>query len=152
MRVTTFLFPFILLLLWRCSSQPAVKADDQLLAQVYNKNLYASELADVVPEGTNPTDSSLLVTAFVQRWIRDQLLMYEAERNIPKDLNIDELVRDYRASLAAEKAAQYAASNAELEQRLRVLEQIVTDGGVQTAAQIEALRDQKRLEAGVKVK
>ena len=26
-------------------------------------------------------------------------LMYEAERNIPKDLNIDELVRDYRASL-----------------------------------------------------
>ena len=25
--------------------------------------------------------------------------MYEAERNIPKDLNIDELVRDYRASL-----------------------------------------------------
>jgi hypothetical protein len=44
-------------------------------------------------------------------------------------------------SLAAEKAAQYAASNAELEQRVRVLEQIVTDGGVQTAAQIEALRD-----------
>ena len=42
--------------------------------------------------------------------------------------------------LAAEKAAQYAASNAELEQRVRVLEQIVTDGGAQTAAQIEALR------------
>ena len=29
---------------------------------------------------------------------------------------------------------------AELEQRVRVLEQIVTDGGAQTAAQIEALR------------
>jgi hypothetical protein len=43
--------------------------------------------------------------------------------------------------LAAEKAAQYAASNAELEQRVRVLEQIVTDGGMQTAAQIEALRE-----------
>ena len=28
----------------------------------------------------------------------------------------------------------------ELEQRVRVLEQIVTDGGAQTAAQIEALR------------
>lgn len=41
---------------------------------------------------------------------------------------------------AAEKAAQYAASNAELELRVRVLEQIVTDGGMQTAAQIEALR------------
>jgi len=52
-----------------------------------------------------------------------------------KQLHVD-------AALAAEKAAQYAASNAELEQRLRVVEQIVTDGGAQTAAQIEALRQQ----------
>ena len=47
---------------------------------------------------------------------------------------------DADVRLAAEKAAQYATSNAELEQRVRVLEQIVTDGGMQTAAQIEALR------------
>lgn len=44
------------------------------------------------------------------------------------------------ANLAAEKAAQYAARTHELEERVRVLEQIVTDGGAQTAAQIEALR------------
>jgi len=31
------------------------------------------------------------------------------------------------------------------EARLRVLEQIATDSGVQTAAQIEALRDQARI-------
>jgi hypothetical protein len=47
---------------------------------------------------------------------------------------------DCEMRLAAEKAAQYAASNSELEQRVRVLEQIVTDGGIHTAAQIEALR------------
>lgn len=41
----------------------------------------------------------------------------------------------------AEKAAQYASRTAELEQRVRVLEQIVTDGGYQTATQIEALRE-----------
>jgi hypothetical protein len=41
---------------------------------------------------------------------------------------------------AAEKAAQYASRSHELEERVRVLEQIVTDGGAQTAAQIEALR------------
>ena len=41
---------------------------------------------------------------------------------------------------AAEKAAQYASRSNELEQRVGVLEQIVTDGGVETAAQIEALR------------
>jgi hypothetical protein len=47
---------------------------------------------------------------------------------------------DVEALHAAEKGAQYAAHTSELEQRVRVLEQIVTDGGAQTAAQIEALR------------
>jgi hypothetical protein len=41
----------------------------------------------------------------------------------------------------AEKAAQYAASNKELEDRVRVLERIVTDRGSTLAAEIEALRD-----------
>ena len=50
--------------------------------------------------------------------------------------------------LAVEKAAQYAASNAQLEARLRVLEQIVTDAGAQTANQIEALRDKPRIASG----
>lgn len=51
---------------------------------------------------------------------------------------------EVEASLAAEKAAQYASRSTELEQRVRVLEQIVTDGGMQTAAQIEALREPKQ--------
>lgn len=72
---------------------------DQPLARVYNKTLYRSSLEGVVPEGTSPEDSALLVSAYMQRWVREQLLMYEAERNIPKDLDIDELVRNYRASL-----------------------------------------------------
>jgi hypothetical protein len=48
---------------------------------------------------------------------------------------------EVEAGMAAEKAAQYASRTHELEDRVRVLEQIVTDGGAQTAAQIEALRD-----------
>src|SRR3954454_23944112 len=47
---------------------------------------------------------------------------------------------EIEAMNAAEKAAQYASHSREVEERLRVIEQIVTDGGVQTAAQIEALR------------
>jgi ABC-type phosphate transport system auxiliary subunit len=52
---------------------------------------------------------------------------------------------DVEAGLAAEKAAQYAARTHELEERLRVIEQIVTDRGLETASQIEALRDRKRI-------
>ena len=47
---------------------------------------------------------------------------------------------EIEAGVAAEKAAQYAARSGELEQRVRVLEQIVTDRGLETASQIEALR------------
>jgi len=47
---------------------------------------------------------------------------------------------EVEAMAAAEKAAQYASRSSELEQRVRVLEQIVTDRGAETAAQIEALR------------
>jgi len=52
---------------------------------------------------------------------------------------------DVEARLAAEKAAQYAARSNELEHRVRVLEQIVTDKGAETAAQIEALREKPRI-------
>ena len=52
---------------------------------------------------------------------------------------------EVQARTTAERAAEYAASNTELEQRVRVLEQIVTDNGAQTAAQIEALRSDRRL-------
>jgi hypothetical protein len=61
---------------------------------------------------------------------------------------------EVEAMNAAEKAAQYASRSYELEERVRVLEEIVTDGGAQTAAQIEALREaprrvtRKRMPAG----
>ncbi len=45
------------------------------------------------------------------------------------------------ASQTAEKAAQYAAHTERLEQRVRVLESIVTDRGIDVADEIEKLRD-----------
>lgn len=50
------------------------------------------------------------------------------------------------ADSTAERAAQYATRVQELEDRVRVLERIVTDGGYDVAKQIEALRDQNRVE------
>ena len=55
-------------------------------------------------------------------------------------LRVKERQIDAQTTLAAEKSAQYAAQTERLEARVRVLEQIATDGGIHTAAQIEALR------------
>ena len=51
-----------------------------------------------------------------------------------------------QTEMTAEKSAQYAAHTERLEQRVRVLERIITDKGFDTAAQIEALRDIQTVE------
>jgi len=59
---------------------------------------------------------------------------------------IAEMQINATAEMSAEKAAQYATHTAELEERVRVLERIVTDKGYDIATQIEALRDTARVE------
>lgn len=65
-------------------------------------------------------------------------------------LKLREKELELMSQQTAEKAAQYAAHTERLEQRVRVLEQIATDKGVETAEQIEALR-KPRLSGGDKV-
>ena len=57
-------------------------------------------------------------------------------------LALQERKMELDASMVAEKAAQYAAQTERLEQRVRVLERIITDKGVDLADQIERLRDE----------
>ncbi|NJS15410.1 MAG: hypothetical protein HC788_13395 [Sphingopyxis sp.] len=56
-------------------------------------------------------------------------------------LKFKEREMELLSAQTAEKAAQYAAHTERLEQRVRVLERIATDKGVDVAAEIEALRD-----------
>ena len=50
------------------------------------------------------------------------------------------------AEQTAEKAAQYVGQIQRLEDRVQVLERIVTDRGYDIATQIEALRDTRRVD------
>jgi len=61
-------------------------------------------------------------------------------------MRIAQMQVDATAQNTAERAAQYASHVQELEQRVRVLERIVTDKGYDVATQIEALRDQARVD------
>ncbi|MBX2816517.1 MAG: hypothetical protein KTR24_10980 [Saprospiraceae bacterium] len=72
---------------------------DPLIAEVYNKKLYQSEADRSIPPMTSSSDSVLLRNAFIERWIRESLMMVEAEQNLPNDLALEELVEDYRSSM-----------------------------------------------------
>ena len=57
-----------------------------------------------------------------------------------RQIAFKERALELMADKTAEKAAQYAAHVERLEQRMRVLERIATDKGVDLADQIEGLR------------
>ncbi|WP_028640862.1 hypothetical protein [Novosphingobium acidiphilum] len=56
-------------------------------------------------------------------------------------------IEEIRAQATAEKAAQYAAHTERLEERVRVLERILTDRGTSLAHEIEALRGEETADA-----
>jgi len=58
-------------------------------------------------------------------------------------LRLRERQLEMQGAQTAEKAAQYAAHTERLEQRVRVLERIVTDKGIVVAEEIERLRDDR---------
>jgi len=58
-------------------------------------------------------------------------------------LRLRERQLELQSAQTADKAAQYAAHTERLEQRVRVLERIVTDKGIAVADEIERLRDDR---------
>jgi hypothetical protein len=58
-----------------------------------------------------------------------------------RQIAFKERALELMADKTAEKAAQYAAHVERLEERMRVLERIATDKGIQLADQIEGLRE-----------
>jgi ABC-type phosphate transport system auxiliary subunit len=58
-------------------------------------------------------------------------------------LRLKEKQLQMQSKETAEKAAQYAAHTERLEQRVRVLERIVTDKGIDVAEEIDRLRDER---------
>ncbi|NJK82927.1 MAG: hypothetical protein HC912_03045 [Saprospiraceae bacterium] len=53
----------------------------------------------MIPEGATEEEKLIITKSYVNRWVGEMLMLHEAERNIPKDWNIDKLVEDYKSSL-----------------------------------------------------
>jgi hypothetical protein len=62
-------------------------------------------------------------------------------RTVTKTMELKEKQLQVQTTMTAEKAAQYASHVERLEQRVRVLERIITDKGVALSDEIEQLRD-----------
>lgn len=88
----------LFLLLCACN-KPAAKP--HALARVNDSYLYADELKDLVPDGTQKEDSIAIVHNYIDRWASQKLLISAAEVNLnaAKKSEFDALIRQYKADL-----------------------------------------------------
>jgi hypothetical protein len=97
--------------------------ENKLLAEVYNKKLYFSDIENMLLPRGGEEDSLRWLNAIVDKWVKETLFLYEAERNLPSDINIDALIKDYRATLIIN---QYEKNYVE-----RQLDSIITEQELQ---------------------
>ena len=89
----------MLVLFSSCSYLHKSKKGDAV-AKAYDKYLYISDLKGIVPPGTNKRDSLTITKNFIDNWIRQQILIHQAENNLSEDQkNFTEQLENYRNSL-----------------------------------------------------
>lgn len=78
------------------------------VARVSNSFLYQDELIGITPSGASAEDSIARVTAYINSWIRKQLVINEAMKNIDiNEAEVERKVLDYRYSLIGYEYQNY---------------------------------------------
>lgn len=114
MRKTLYLLTaFLLLTLTGCKDYWQ-HSDRMVVAECYGVRLYADELQEMLPSDMGKMDSLAWMNAFVNSWIHRQILIHQAEINLPEEqLDFSRQLEDYRNSLVI-----YAYETQMLEQYL----------------------------------
>ena len=98
---------------------------ERAVARVHDEYLYESDMQGVVAPGTPARDSMVIARNFIDNWIRKQLLIRQAERNLTDmQLDFSRQLEDYKNSLTI-----YAYENELVRQKL---DTVVTDEDIRT--------------------
>ncbi len=91
----------LLLMLVACTEVKSTEMNKgDVLAKVYDNILFRSDLLPILHAGTSKNDSISETTDFIDRWIRSELLLHQAEINLPPtQLNIDWEMEEYKKNL-----------------------------------------------------
>ncbi len=70
------------------------------VARVGNSFLYEAELEGLVPNGSSSQDSAFIIDRFIDNWIKKELVVQEASKNVQFDASkIERRVEEYRYAL-----------------------------------------------------
>ncbi|MEN8118012.1 MAG: hypothetical protein ABFS16_13595 [Bacteroidota bacterium] len=86
-----------LLIFQACSTSITEKT---LVAEVGDKKLYLSDISEILPENTGREDSILMTNDYINKWIKQELLIQKADENLtPAQKNVTKELQEYRNSL-----------------------------------------------------
>lgn len=91
-----------------CQELPSYFASDTTLARAGGKTLQLRDVVSVVPKGVMGDDSVAFMDRYVDRWVRKQLMLEEAEVLFSSsEEDIDKMVEEYRQALLIRKLEQF---------------------------------------------
>lgn len=81
-----------------------VEDKGEVIVSVYGKKLYKTDLENIVYDGISYNDSVLRAKVYIDKWVRNQLLIRQAENNLkPEQLDFSKRLEEYRNSLVINK-------------------------------------------------
>ena len=107
MRKHYFFSIFILSLLYGCSYFYKSTSGNAVIAKVGDKLLLRKELASVLPRGITKPDSVNQSKFYIQRWVKQELMLKIAEENLAEDQkDVQHELNEYRTSLIIHRYQQ----------------------------------------------
>ena len=98
--IRSFLILISALLVCSCNLWESFSKGDKL-AQVGNAVLYKSDIETIVPRGITGEDSIAIIRQYVESWAIKQLMLLQAEEQLPKsDKDVEKQVRRGEAGYA----------------------------------------------------
>lgn len=95
------------IMLASCREFPNPFEGDKVIARAGKATLRQMDIEKVFPGGVSGEDSLRWLESYVDRWVRDNLKLQEAERLFGSDAADEELVQNYRNSLMTRRLEQY---------------------------------------------
>lgn len=97
--IRSFLILISALLVCSCNLWESFSKGDKL-AQVGSAVLYKSDIETIVPRGITGADSMAIIRQYVESWAIKQLMLLQAEEQLPKsDKDVEKELEDYRMQL-----------------------------------------------------
>jgi hypothetical protein len=88
------------LLVFICACKSSPDPGEKVVARVYDAYLYVKDLNGKLPVNVSQADSAVLIKEYIDTWVKQQLLIKQAEKNLSDDdKDFTKQLDDYRNSL-----------------------------------------------------